>query len=67
MKEKSRRRIARDQARRDPRSRVANAEDGPVDGKTPPEPAIDTADEEPEAELGVVEHEESRRILGYDE
>lgn len=71
MKEKARRRIMRDLSRRDPRARVVKAQVGPLDGKTAPkqplEPDLGTAEEESEAEVDLIEHEESRRILGYDE
>ena len=67
MKAKSKRRIARDRARRDPRARVAKPQVPPIDGKSPAEPSLEAADEETEAELGVVEQDEARRILGYDE
>jgi hypothetical protein len=62
MKEKSRRRIKRDQARRDPRARLASA-------KATPAGVLDAEDDEHEAEQGTgeLEHEEARRILGYDE
>jgi hypothetical protein len=73
MKEKSRRRFKRDQARRDPRARLASPQAAPVDGKSVPaqarDPQLDVTDDEHEADLGTdaMEHEESRRILGYDE
>lgn len=72
MKEKSRRRIKRDRARRDPRARLASPQAAPADGKAPPEradaPALDDVDDEHETDLGPgVEYDEARRILGYDE
>lgn len=61
----------RDLARRDPRARVAKPQIGPVDHKAAPkqvpEPDLVPLDEESEVEVGDVEHEESRNILGYDE
>lgn len=58
MKEKSRRRLKRDQARRDPRARLSKAG----------EPSVDLDDEhETEQGTGELEYEEARRILGYEE
>lgn len=50
---------------------MAKPQIGPVDHKAAPkqvpEPDLVPLDEESEVEVGDVEHEESRNILGYDE
>jgi len=70
MKEKSRRRIKRDQAQRDPRARLTSSKTEPPGkpGQAGTSPLVLDDDElEGEEGTGELEHEETRRIVGYDE